>query len=311
MSIDKALDLAALHPAIAPHFATMTFPSYRHLLALTPTVRHPNENEPRKIQPFAIGALRERRPVGLVIGELPIEGEQAPEVLSLFVDPETRRQGVGTALIGAAEEEVLRRGFGEIAAVYMTGKPSIEHVERILAARGWNEPETRMVSVRFTMKELTAAPWLNRFQLGPEYEIFSWCDLHPEEREELITSQEKLGWIARDLQPWDYENSGYDQSTSVGVRYRGKVVGWVINHRLSDDTIRYTCSFIHKTLGRLGRILPLYTESFRRTIEAGYQQGMFVTPLYHKGMAAFARKWFGPWSYFVGETKGAHKNLRS
>lgn len=310
MTHPDSLQLMTLRPAEAPLFAAMTFPAYRHLLSLEPAVRHPNENEPRLIQPFAIGALSGGRPAGLAIGELPSDGAQPPELLSLFVDPDCRRGGIGTALVGAVEQEVARLGHAEIATVYMTGKPGILHLERILAVRGWEEPQTRMVSVRFTMEVLQAAPWLSRYRLGPEYEIFSWCDLRGEEREELIDSQQKLHWIAHDLQPWDYEKSGYDEATSVGVRYKGKVVGWVINHRLSEDTLRYTCSFIHKSLGRLGRILPLYGESFRRTIRAGYRQGMFVTPLYHRGMAAFARKWFAPWSYFVGETKGSRKVLR-
>lgn len=303
------LRIEPLDAGTAPAFAAMTFPAYRHLLSLSPAVRHPQENEPRTIQPFAAGAVLGGRPAGLVLGELPIDGKQPPELLSLFVDSAYRQRGIGTALVEAAEREVHSRGFGEIAAVYMTGKPSIAHVERIFAARGWEMPETRMVTVRFTIEELDAAPWLHKYHLGSDYEVFSWCDLRPEEREELVASQEKLHWIAHDLQPWDYENSGYDTATSVGVRYRGKVVGWVINHRLSDDTIRYTCSFIHKSLGRLGRILPLYGESFRRTKAAGYRQGMFVTPLYHKGMAAFARKWFVPWSCFSGETMGTRKVL--
>jgi GNAT superfamily N-acetyltransferase len=306
---EMSLAVSTLNADAAQRFAAMTFPSYRHLLSLQPSVRHPNENQPRTIQPFAIGATVEGRPAGLLIGELPVADNDPPEILSLFVDASHRRQGVATALVRAAEQEASRFGAGEIAAVYMTGKPSIEYVERIFATCGWTPPETRMVSVRFTTESLTAAPWMNRFELGPEYEIFSWCDLLPEEREELIASQEKLGWIAHDLQPWDYEQSGYDRETSVGVRYKGRVVGWVINHRLTDETIRYTCSFIHKSLGRLGRILPLYSESFRRTLAAGYQQGMFVTPLYHKGMAKFALKWFAPWSYFVGETKGSKKIL--
>lgn len=304
-----AIQIQLLNAAVTPAFASMTFPSYRHLLSLAPTVRHPNENEPRNVQPFAIGAIREGHPIGLAVAELPLDDQQPPELLSVFVDAQARQQGVATQLVEAVEEQVRARGFREVAAVYMTGKPAIQHVERIFAARGWSEPETRMVSVRFTMEELQKAPWLSKYRLGPDYEIFSWKDLLPEEREELITSQEKLRWIAHDLQPWDYEKSGYDTVTSVGVRYKGKVVGWVINHQLSDDTLRYTCSFIHKSLGRLGRILPLYTESFRRTIEAGYQQGMFVTPLYHRGMAAFARKWFGPWAFFFGETKGSRKLL--
>jgi GNAT superfamily N-acetyltransferase len=300
-----------LNAATASLLGNMTFPSYRHLLDLQPNVRHQHENDPRQIQPLAIGAVSDNALVGLALIELPLNDSKSPEILSLFVDAARRRQGIATGLVQAAEEELRRRGFADLDAVYMTGKPSVEYIEKIFAKLGWNEPETRMVSCRFTMDDLRHATWLDKYKLSSDYEIFSWVDLKPEEREELITSQQKLQWIASDLQPWDYEKAGFDPVTSVGMRYKGKVVGWVINHQLNDETIRYTCSFIHKSLGRLGRILPLYSESFRRTIAAGYRYGTFVTPLYHRGMAAFAKRWFGPWASYLGETRGSLKQLRN
>lgn len=296
-----------LSPSEAARFQAMTFPAYRHLLALQPCFRHPEENDPRQIQPLAIGAWESGEPAGLLVAELPVEKGGDPELLSLFVPSERRGRGIATALVERLEQEIERREFHKLVAVYMTGKPSIEAVERILEKRRWQPPETRMVSVKFDLEKLSEAAWLRRYKLGPEYEIFPWVELGDQERDEIRESHEKLGWIAADLLPWDYEKTGVEPLTSVGVRYKGKVVGWVLNHRLSEDTIRYTCSFIHKSLGRLGKIVPLYGESFRRSRQAGFAQGMFVTPLYHKGMAAFAKKWFGPWSSFLGETRGAEK----
>lgn len=301
------MNVEILSPAEAPGFQAMTFPAYRHLLALQPCFRHPEENHPRQIQPLAIGAWESGEPAGLLVAELPMESGADPELLSLFVTSERRREGIATALIERLEQEIEKRQFDKLLAVYMTGKPGIEAVERIFQKRRWQPPETRMVSVKFDLEKLAEAAWLRRYKLGPEYEIFPWVELGQDEREELRVSHEKLGWIAADLLPWDYENTEIEPLTSVGVRYKGKVVGWVLNHRLSEDTIRYTCSFIHKGLGRLGKIVPLYGESFRRSRQAGFAQGMFVTPLYHKGMAAFAKRWFGPWSSFLGETRGAEK----
>lgn len=303
------MNVEILSSADARKFQAMTFPAYRHLLALRPCFRHPEENHPRQIQPLAIGAWESGEPAGLLVAELPLESGGDPELLSLFVTSERRREGIATALVERLEQEIEKRQFDKLLAVYMTGKPGIEAVERIFQKRRWQPPETRMVSVKFDLEKLAEASWLRRYKLGPEYEIFPWVELGHDEREELRESHEKLGWIAADLLPWDYENTEIEPLTSVGVRYRGKVVGWVLNHRLSEDTIRYTCSFIHKSLGRLGKIVPLYGESFRRSREAGFAQGMFVTPLYHKGMAAFAKRWFGPWSSFLGETRGAEKLL--
>lgn len=303
------MNLEILSASEAQRFQAMTFPAYRHLLALQPCFRHPEENEPRQIQPLAVGAWESGEPAGLLVAELPMEDGNDPELLSLFVPSERRGRGIATALVERLEQELEKRQFEKLVAVYMTGKPSIEAVERILEKRGWQPPETRMVSVKFDLEKLAEAAWLRRYKLGPEFEIFPWVELGNQERDELKESHQKLSWIASDLLPWDYERTGVEPLTSVGVRYKGKVVGWVLNHQLSEDTIRYTCSFIQKSLGRMGKIVPLYGESFRRSRQAGFTQGMFVTPLYHKGMAAFAKRWFGPWSSFLGETRGAEKVL--
>ena len=130
-------DYRVLNAATASMLGGMTFPSYRHLLSLQPNVRHLHENDPREIQPLAIGAVEENVLVGLAVVELPLHDRKPPEILSLFVDPQHRRRGIGRGLTNAVAEEVARRGFDSLDAVYMTGKPSIEYVEKIFAALAW------------------------------------------------------------------------------------------------------------------------------------------------------------------------------
>ena len=73
--------------------------------------------------------------------------------------------------------------------------------------------------------------------------------------------------------------------------------------------MRYTCSFIRPDLAKVGGILADYVESFARSRQAGFADGMFVTPLRHPAMMRFAERWFGPWSSFVGQTRGSGKIL--
>ncbi len=301
--------LLRLGPDEARFFASMTFPSYRHLLSMAPQPRHRDEADQRPIQPLAIAALQDRRPVGLALVELPLHAGFHAELLSLFVLPDDRGRGVATALLGAVEQVVAEHGGDVLSAVYMTGKPSIPALERVLAKRDFSSPRTRMVSVRFDAERMNQADWLHKYAPRDGYEIFSWMDLRDSEREAMQRSHAEQPWIAADLLPWDHDAHGFEPITSVGVRYRGEVVGWVINHRLDERTVRYTCSFIRDDLARLGRILPLYRESFARMRRFGFKQGMFVTPLHHEPMARFALKWFGPWASFVGETRGAQKAL--
>jgi GNAT superfamily N-acetyltransferase len=293
--------------------ATMTFPAYRHLLALQPTMRMrlPWESEQRLVQPAALVARTwSRQAVGLALAELAVrDGDGPPELLSVFVAPERRREGIGAALVAAMEEMLRSRGAISVETVYMTGKPAIGAVERIFETRGWEPPSLRSVTVRFTMAEALSAPWYGRTRLPESAEIFSWKDLTDDERRQLRESNERAPWIPNGLQPWRHDHAGFDPISSVGLRYRGEVVGWVINHPIDSRMMRFTCSFMRKDLARRARILPLYSESIRRLSETSCECCTFITPPTYPEMLEFLRRHCSPYASFTAETRGTRKSL--
>jgi GNAT superfamily N-acetyltransferase len=289
-------------------FAMMTFPAYRHMMELQPTIRMPREHDDEPFEPLAVGAIREGRPAGLALGGI-APGTDEVELLSLFVAKEHRLTGIGRSLVRAFEEHARRLGRPRLTAVYMTGRPGSDVFEAIGRSLGWSAPETRMVSVRFSVESLSAAAWIHKYRFGRDWEVFPWDELPAEEYERIRRSNEAEAWIKPDLVPWKFDRLGFEPRTSLGARYKGEVVGWVINHQIEADTIRYTCSFMRQPWGRMGKILPLYSESFRRFAESGCPNATFTTPLHHRGMVAFARRWFAPWSTYFGESRGIEKSL--
>lgn len=309
-------------PARATGLATMTFPVYRPLLDLQPTSRHPEQGDRRRIQPLAIVARVGEQPLGLLLGELPLDAEAssgaAPEVLSLFVLPEARGHGLGTALVEAFEQEVERRGFRELAAVYTTGKPAIDQVERIFHRRGWEAPRARTMSVRFPPgRALESDLFAPRriAALGARLDLFPWSEAEPAELEQIRESHARAPWITPALAPWRFTGAPFDPISSVGARYRpggapnGEIVGWVLNHRVDERTVRFTCSFMRKDISRRGRIVPLYHESLRRLAAAGIERATFITPVVYPNMIRFIERWIAPIAEFTGETRGVRKVL--
>jgi GNAT superfamily N-acetyltransferase len=287
----------------------MTFPAYRHLLTLAPGTRHLDRGDTRVIQPLAVVARSHGEPVALGLAELPVSDEQTPEVLSLFVNAPHRRRGLATALVACLEEEVRRRGLHELQAVYMTGTASVDIVERMFAGRGWEAPTVRAITVKFTPEEAATTPWYGRIPLPRGSEVFPWKEMTRADRQALFDSNVRDPWIPQGLCPWRHDFAGFDPVSSIGLRYRGEVVGWVINHQVDAHTVRFTCSFMRKDLSGHARILPLYTASIDRLRGTACRLCTFITPVVYTGMVEFVRTRCAKWVTFVGETRGMRKAL--
>jgi GNAT superfamily N-acetyltransferase len=285
----------------------MTFPVYRHLLDLRPGARHPEQGDSRPIQPVAFAVFAGERPAGLLLLELPLGDSRPPEILSVFVAPEFRRRGVAAALVEAAELDVRGRGFAELEAVYTTGRPGSAIAEHLLERRGWQAPETRTVLVQIVPRDFLASSLLapeRAAALDPGFEYFAWADLDPAERQALIDSDTRQPWVTKGLWAWKYDTEGFDRATSLGVRWGGEIVGWVISQRIDAGSVRYLASFLRKDLSRRSRILPLYRESLGRGVRDGVELATWVTPMLYPSMIKFIRKWMAPHARLVAETRG-------
>ncbi len=290
------LQLELLNPLTALPYQAFTFPTFRARL--------------QRLGPLsiAIGAVKAGCPVGLVLAELSPDLRVA-EVLSIFVTPAARRSGVGTALLTQLEQTLAERGCTEVQMVFMTGKPAIAALEQLLEKRHWTAPEPRMIVCKSTIDRITQAPWMAQNRLPASFTLFPWHELTAAERDTLHQEQQTATWFPADLAPLAQEQENLEPLNSLGVRYQGSVVGWVMTHRLNADTIRYTCSFIRADLQRRGRIIPLYVEAIRRQAIAGIPNGIWTVPLRHTAMFNFVQNRMASYMTSIEMTKGTTKQL--
>ena len=310
MSNDSpALTYRLLDASLANECEPMTFPRFRHLLLLYPSPRYPSEGDSRKVQAVGTVALSGPLVVGLALAAIPVDARDEAELLSVFVSPQWRQHGVATELVRRLEQELGGVGVASIEAVYMTGKPSIAAVERLFARLEWSAPTVRTITVRFTPEEARATPWFGRKLLPRGAEIFEWARVTADEMERLKISNLASPWIAEGLEPWAHSALGFEPASSVGLRVGGEIAGWVINHRIWADTVRFTCSFMRPDLARRAAILPLYTASIERVEAAGYRNCTFITPVKYEGMVDFILNRCAKWVNYVGETRRVDKRL--
>lgn len=287
-----------LNDSTAANYERLTFPSYGHLL------RDRSSNKCI----IAIAASYLEQPVGLALAKIVPNDSSAAEVLSIFVEPLHRCAGMGTALLTRLEAELSQRDCTKAKLVYMTGKPTTPALERLLQKCNWAPPQTLRLVCRGKPETVMEASWMKKYShLPSSYSIFPWVEITQEERQAIQQQQEAQPWIPEDLIPFQYEEQNLEPINSLGLRYQGQVVGWVINHRLSPDTIRYTCSFIRKDLQKMGRIISLYAEAGKRQFEAKIPYGIWIVPLVHDSMVKFVKHRWAPYLTSLAETRGTFK----
>jgi lipid II:glycine glycyltransferase (peptidoglycan interpeptide bridge formation enzyme)/GNAT superfamily N-acetyltransferase len=283
----------------------MTFPNYHGVLGRLGTPGTDAQGNTIVAHAARLGD----EPVGLVISQVTQADPQSADLLSVYVAAAHRKTGIATRLIEGLEQDLARRGISQLTGVYMSGKPSIAALERVFAKRGFTAPEHRKVVARFTPEEPSRAPWYQKAKLPPESEIFSWADLTPEEDAALRQSHADNPWIPEDLEPWRVKQP-IDELSSVGLRNRGEVVGWAINHRVTPDLVRFTTAYMRRDLARRGASFPLWVESLKRLQGTGVNC-TFVTSAKFGNMMPFVLKRVKPFVGFCGETRGVSKALSS
>jgi GNAT superfamily N-acetyltransferase len=254
----------------------------------------------------AIAAADANQPIGLALAEIHSDGRA--EVLSIFVKPSHRQQGVGSALLARLTGELASRGC-TAHLVYTTGQPTTPALERLLQKQDWTLPQPRMWVCRSTTAMIANAPWMQRQALPSAYQIFPWCDITAAEALAIQQTQGSDSWIPRDLYPFQPEPN-LEPLNSLGLRYQGQVVGWMITHRLAPDTIRYSFGFIRQDLQKMGRLISLIANAIQLQINAeNIPNGIWAVSCQRPLMIQFVRKHMAPYLASIQETRGCYKSL--
>ncbi len=141
---------------------------------------------------------------------------------------------------------------------------------------------------------MSQVPWLARCRLPNDYEIFSWRELTAADRASILERQSLRRWYPEQLSPFQQEDR-IESLNSLGLRYHGEVVGWLITHRSAPDTVQYTALYVRRDIQRLGRGLALIAESLRRQIESDVPKGLCQVDVKRRSMLDYILRRFSPY----------------
>lgn len=286
----------------APAQAMMTFPKYRPLLYLS----EPNVT--------VVAARQDGQVIALALAVL--AGDKA-EILSLYVSTCYRRQGIGRGLLGALEDEMIRRGCSEMGAVWMNGASGTEGFAALLHGHQWTLPQPRMIVYRAELERLSNASWIHAFAHLPiGHAIVPWIELGTEQLINLKQAIRFEAWVSPELIPFDFSDQGIDGAPSekrLNLAYTvwGEVVGWNFAHHLNTNTARISCTFVRPDSQQQLFMLNLWREVLVRLVDTEYKTISWAVFVERSAMINFNDAYMSPYLQQRSETWGSSKVLSS
>ena len=273
-----------LDPATAASYESLTFPYFRSDLS-TLAPHGPN---------LALGVHYQSQPVGLILAKYSQNNSQA-NIYSLYVKPTYRRRGLGRALLAHMEQTLADASCAQAELTY-TFNLTTPVLERITRQLNWSpgRPNT-LVCVAQKREEIQKIPWLHDYTLPTSFKLFPWSELTHQDREMICQQRDSGLMYPSELYPFHEENL-IEPRSSFGLRYQGQVVGWMITHRLTVDTVRYNALFIRPDLQSIGRAIPLLATAIRCQLEdPQVTKGIFVVLSENTPMVKFVHRRLSPY----------------
>lgn len=177
---------------------------------------------------------------------------------SLEVLPGHQRQGIGLKLVQHLVDHLKNLEFRLLNFQFM----ECPKLEKILKKTGW-EPSTLLMR-RYFLEHKTFTPdWYFSSEptLPKDFSLFLWKFARPKDIE-IAKTWERQNPQMSQYSPFD-DKHRFDPATSLGLRYKGKLVGWMVNHRLNPKLLRYSAFFVLPEIRGIGPAVCLLKESIR------------------------------------------------
>ena len=229
---------------VSEHLEKYTFPNIRKQIQSI-EIKNPI---------LAVSVRKNNNIVGLCIAEFDFSHSYS-EIISFYLDPEYRNKGIGQELLNKTEQILLQKGYEEVRTYYWSSWESFESTKHILRKQGWSEPEKLMHVFRTDIARISTVPWRKRIVLPEGYEITPWSWVSPDEKKDIKDEQEFMPYYPESFSPFYHEDQ-LAYYTSLALKYKDKVVGWMLSYWNSPTTIEYNNVFIRKEF-RLGIKIPL------------------------------------------------------
>jgi ribosomal protein S18 acetylase RimI-like enzyme len=275
-----------------------------------PSLRQRTQSQRLEEPLHAVAVTCNGEAVGLVLAHATPD-ESAAEIISLYVRRDHRGNGISRALLTGMERLLVRQGYKRMRLAFRSDWPGTPIVERRLRQLEWTLPEANLMLGKFSAVEAwenwQSSP-VNQARLPDGLEIVGWSELSESEIGSLAAEEE--GEYPGEFAPLEALEC-IEPLASLALRHRGRIVGWIIAHRLDRQTVQYTRLHVDPPFQRLGRGLPLLAAAIQRQIEAGIAFGVFQVRSENSRMLRLIERRLMPYLGTWTESRRSEKVLKN
>ncbi|GAB5522064.1 MAG: hypothetical protein RhofKO_43150 [Rhodothermales bacterium] len=282
---------------VAASYDAQTFPRFSKRLALH-AVHDPV---------LMVMAVAHGKPLAAIVAEHAPDATEG-RLLSCWVRPDHRRQGLGTALLLRVEALLAERGCTLLEAPYRSNWAGTIAFEHMMHRQGWAPPRcAQVLCINHDLPCLLQTRWLQRATLPPGIEVFPWADLTAAEAETITRTQDADAWFDNVLTPFQLEHL-LEPTTSFGLRQAGEVIGWIVRHRLRPDMLQCT-ALVVRDRAPYGCGLALLRHSIAAQVNLGVPNASYMIDANNRKMLAFMRRRLAPYGMTEAENRIGQKVL--
>ena len=130
--------------------------------------------------------------------------------------------------------------------------------EPILSRLGWSPPRTDFLLLEGRSDQLAAIDWADRFPISAPYSLLPWSQLSEAQRAQAAALD-----APPEFQP-PADPRGLEPAIGLALLHHHSPMGWLLAHRTSASSVRYSSLFVAPAHRGRARALALLNEAFRR-----------------------------------------------
>lgn len=240
---------------------------------------------------FAMGVRTHEAAIGYVLVRT-LAAISRANIIELKIEQKFARSGLEEMLLRTVERTLRAKNYHTLTFDCVFQEGDTARKEFLQPSEGWDEGELLSYVWIADFQAISRAEWIKKQRIPKGFELFSWDELSESERQDIVAGCDQ--WYPEKLSPLK-EKHLMNSSLSVGLRYGGSVIGWMIMQRAAKNMVLFKSQFIREEYRRLGRGILLIAEAIRRASEIeGMAYGMFVVEKDNADMLRLANRHFAP-----------------